>query len=60
MTLFIIQGKIADHMGQVHNYVDKYLPEENRIPLKVQVQHFDRFGLFTLLELILTNYLFLQ
>ena len=50
---------MADHMGQVHNYVDKYLPEENRIPIKVQV-HFDRFGLFTLKELILTSCLFLQ
>jgi len=32
-----IQGKgLADHLGQVHNQVDKYLPEENRIPLKIQ------------------------
>jgi hypothetical protein len=44
--MYIIQGKMADHMGQVHNYVDKYLPEENRIPMKVQVQNFDiRFGI---------------
>jgi len=26
--------KLADHMGQVHNQVDKYLPIDNRIPLK--------------------------
>jgi len=32
-----LSGKnFADHMGQVHNHVDKYLPEENRIPIKVQ------------------------
>jgi len=32
-----LSGKnLADHMGQVHNHVDKYLPEENRIPMKVQ------------------------
>ena len=32
----ITEGKIADHMGQVHNYVDKFLPEENIIPMKIQ------------------------
>ncbi|XP_023322957.1 uncharacterized protein LOC111697257 [Eurytemora carolleeae] len=26
--------KMADHMGQVHNEVEKYIPVENRIPLK--------------------------
>jgi len=31
------KGKsLADHMGQVHNHVDKYLPDENKIPLKIQ------------------------
>ena len=32
----LTRKNLADHMGQVHNHVDKYLPEENRIPMKVQ------------------------
>jgi len=36
-----LKGKgLADHMGQVHNYVDKYIPMESRIPVKIQKSRF--------------------
>jgi len=36
-----LKGKsLADHMGQVHNYVDKYIPLEYRIPTKMQRSRF--------------------